>query len=193
MSTPAVTHEKRVTFAQLWANYPKDAPCVDSKGNTPAGWENQCAARVGLPLERSGVSFKGYPGARCPVNVAGHLAMVANAQMLADWLKRRPFAGCPPAELVARRPWTDGVAGRTGIVFFQDYWRRKGETRGNGSGDHIDLWNRQTLTPSIQSFLRFRLGISHLPNLNPFSRRPDNQNWYSDLEQCRQILFWQIP
>lgn len=118
--------------------------------------------------------------------------MVANAQMLADWLKRRPFPGCPPAQTIAQRPWVEGVKGRTGIVFFADYWRRRGETHGSGSGDHIDLWNKDTLTPSFQSFLRFRLGISQFPNLNPFSRREDNQNWYSDLGQSRQILFWPI-
>jgi len=88
--------------------------------------------------------------------------------------------------------WQHNVVGKTGIIFFKDYWRRRGETSGNGSGDHIDLWNLDTLTPSFVSFLRFSLGIDRVPNLIPWTRRSDNQNWYSDLGKSSQIWFWPI-
>lgn len=54
------------------------------------------------------------------------------------------------------------------------------------SGDHIDLWKNTTLTPSIQSTLRFTLGIGRIPN--PFGAG----NWYSDLGKSNQIKFWEI-
>jgi hypothetical protein len=89
--------------------------------------------------------------------------------------------------------WKTALGGRTGIVFFKDYWRRRGEMKGVGSGDHIDLWNRDSLTPGWASFLRFSIGIDRLPNLNPFTRADDNQNWYSDLGKSSAIWFWPIP
>jgi len=30
--------------------------------------------------------------------------------------------------------------GRTGIVYFQDYWKRTSDS-GRATGDHIDVWN----------------------------------------------------
>lgn len=44
----------------------------------------------------------------------------------------------------------------------------------------------------IQTFLRFTLGISSLPNLNPFTRSEDNPNWFSDLGKSSQIWFWAV-
>jgi len=118
--------------------------------------------------------------------------MVAAAQALATWLKTRPFPGCPVVQVVHGQAWQAAVARRTGIIFFKDYWRRHGERTGVGSGDHIDLWNRDTLTPSWASFLRFTIGIDRVPNLNPFTRSEDNQNWYSDLGKSTAIWFWPI-
>ena len=40
----------------------------------------------------------------------------------------------------------DKIKGRKGIVFFANYWARDGEK--HLTGDHIDLWNKSTLTPS---------------------------------------------
>lgn len=181
-----------LTFEDLWRNYPNDPPCVGDGGSPPPGWDNQCAVRLGVALERSGVSFKTFKGGRCPTGPRGG-GMVASAQSLATWLRARPFVGCPAVQIVHAPTWKIAVTGRTGIVFFQDYWRRRGEGSGNGSGDHIDLWNRDSLTPSWASFMRFTLGIDRLPNLNPFTRSDDNQNVYSDLGRSSSVLFWPIP
>jgi hypothetical protein len=115
--------------------------------------------------------------------------MIGSAQRLANWLRIHPFPGCARSRSVGGTGWETNLRGSTGVVFFKDYWRRRGETQGVGSGDHIDLWNRNTLTPSIQSFLRFTIGVSSLPDLNPFS---DAENWFSDLARSSQILFWSV-
>jgi hypothetical protein len=178
-----------IPFSRIWENYPSEQPCLDKTGRPPHGWANQCAVRVSVALERSGVSFKSFPpGGRCPLGAANN-AMIGSAQRLANWLRLRPFPGCPPPLAVGGATWEASLKGRTGIVFFENYWRRRGESAGFGTGDHIDLWNRDTLTPSLQSFLRFSLGLQRVPNLNPFS---DEENVMSDLRNSAHVVFWPI-
>lgn len=188
---PAEAAPAKVKFKKIWDAYPRGTPCLDKNGQPPQGWENQCAVRVAIALESAGVSLKTLgPGARCP-GVSKATAMIGSAQRLADWLKSHPFPGCGKAVIVTPGgEWESRISGMTGIVFFKDYWRRRGENKGTGSGDHIDLWNEDELTPSIQSFMRFSLGISRMPNLNPFS--DDQGNWYSDLSKSNQVWFWQV-
>jgi hypothetical protein len=181
-----------IPFLRIWQNYPQEPPCVDSTGKPPAGWSNQCAVKLGVALARSGVSFSTYPrGGRCPTGPSDS-ALIGSAENLANWLVNHRFPGCSPRQLIRNEHWQTAVKGRTGIMFFKDYWRRPGQTTGNGSGDHIDLWNRSTLTPSWESFLRFRLGIDRLPNLDPRTRSEDNPNWYSDLGKAAEIWLWPV-
>lgn len=119
--------------------------------------------------------------------------MVGNAAKLAGWLKEKQrFKHCGPREVLKPTTWQAMVSGRTGIIFFANYWRRHGE-RGRGTGDHIDLWNRDRLTSTLLSFMRFTLGIPSFPNLNPMTRSPDNENWYSDLSGSSEVWFWRVP
>ncbi len=173
-----------IAFATILKNYSNAPPCVRADGQIPAGYENQCAMRVGKALERSGVSFDSFHGGRCPVSPSvGGLA--ASAEGLAKWLVAKPFPGCDVRKILAAATWDEELKGRTGIVYFKDYWRRKGE-QGQGTGDHIDLWNRDTLTPGWTSFLRFRLGINQLGSL--FS----DDNVYSDLNKSRAVWFFSV-
>lgn len=72
------------------------------------------------------------------------------------------------------------ISGKTGIVFFQDYWQREGET--GITGDHIDLWNEN----EMGSYGVMRTWIRN--------------NWpavgqgmgMSDLSKSTQVLFWEI-
>jgi len=107
-------------------------------------------------------------------------------------LKLRLFCGLPSKpETVTGKDWEKKISDRTGIIFFKDYWTRKNETEANRSGDHIDLWNKNTLTPSVESFMRFRLSVNYVPN--PVNRiRGTGGNWYSDLSKSTQILFWEV-
>lgn len=75
------------------------------------------------------------------------------------------------------------IKGKTGIVFFANYWARPGEIK-NPTGDHIDLWNGTRLTASglqgvAVTFLRFGLGINSGPG-------------FSDLRNATNILFWEV-
>jgi hypothetical protein len=110
---------------------------------------------------------------------------------MGQWLELQPFAGLPKPENVTGADWQSKVKGRTGIIQFSRYWTREGEDSANASGGHIDLWNKDTLTPSTESFLRFRLGVPAIPNpLSWLRGRADNI--YSDLGKSRKILFWEI-
>lgn len=176
-----------VKFQQLWNNYPHSAPCVNQKTGEKA-YDNQCAIRVGMALEKSGVSFKSFVGPRCAFGPHGN-GMVLRAKALAIWLYSMPFKSCPASQVYEEKGFHKRLAGRTGIVFFQDYWARSTDKANSPTGDHIDLWNRDRLTPSMETFMRFTLGISRVPNLNPFG----SGNIYSDLEKSRQVMFWAFP
>lgn len=129
-----------VKFKTLWENHPTvesffdDFPC---KKNGVKAFENQCAIRMGVALEKSGVNLKSFKGARCWHNHSP--AHVLRAEELANWLK----TGFSPFKQMTSFDAKDGFAkcdGKTGIVFFKDYYGP------NNQGDHIDLWNGSRLT-----------------------------------------------
>lgn len=166
-----------VTFQTIWMNYPQHSPCMDKKGAAPAGFENQCAIKVGYALERSGVSFASFKGKRCP-DAPRTSGMVAIAQELADWLGPKSFPGCPMAEKYAGKEGFEKIKGRTGIIFLANYWQRSGETGSRRSGDHIDLWSGSRMT-SWSSVIRIHLGISW-------------DGIWSDYEKATEVRFWHI-
>jgi hypothetical protein len=173
-----------VKFIDLWIGYPKTStPYRDPKtGKVPKIYDNQCAIRVSVSLHAVGVTMKSFKGASLTVD---EKKVAIRAQELADWLKLQPFCGLPQrAEVITGADWQAKIKGRTGIIFFKDYWSRDGEVR-NATGDHIDLWNgskmtASSLTGAFHSFLRFTIGIDHI------------EGFYSDLGKAKQILFWEI-
>lgn len=171
---------KRITFAELWNAYPNEAaPCKNPKTGD-AAFSDECAIRVGTCLATAGITNKSFTGARCWYE--GHpRSHMLRAEEVANWLLLRPFAGCPKPTDITGKNWQAAAKGRTGIVFFKDYWRRDSEKQ--PTGDHIDLWNGSSLTaPSLQgrinNFFRFTLGLGVA--------------WYSDLAKSRQIWLWEI-
>ncbi|WP_250498833.1 T6SS effector amidase Tae4 family protein [Caballeronia sp. GAWG1-5s-s] len=177
-----------VPFAELWAAYPKSAPCIDPSTGK-AAFEDECAIRFGACLAAVGITNKSFKGETCWFH--GHpRSHTLRAKEVAQWLHLQPFAGCPTPETVTGEDWKDKITGRTGIAFFGSYWRRSLKER-QPSGDHIDLWDGQRLTPSTETTLRFGLGISHVWNpLSAIGIGPEN--FYSDLSQAKTILFWDI-
>lgn len=173
-----------VKFDALWNAYhgghPSDAK--DARGELL--YKDQCAIRVSVALHAVGVDMRSFTGA---FTVIDQKRAALRAAELAAWLNKVPFCGLPlKPQNVAGADWQSKVKGRSGIIYFADYWARAGESQANGSGDHIDLWNKGTLTPSIESTLRFRLGIRRIAN--PFG----SGNWYSSLDNAKTILFWEI-
>jgi hypothetical protein len=175
----------RIPFNVLWENYPDDDPCVNKDGKPPPGWDNQCAVRVSTALTKSGASLASFKGGRCPTG--GPNDMIGSAQQLAKWLAdRKRFENQSITVKLPPKQFENAVAGRPGIIFFSNYWRRRGEHHGPGTGDHIDLWNGSRLTARFTSFLRFTLGINRVPHLF------EDGNWYSDLHQSSEVRFWHV-
>lgn len=175
-------------FATLWASYPGSPPFVDPKtGKPPPGYENQCAIKVSVAIHGVGIEMKSFRGAAETVN---GLPAALLASQLAAWLKQQPFCGLPTSpENVTGAEWQNRIRGRTGIVYFADYWARnaKEEAGDKPTGDHIDLWNGSRLTATGMSFFSTmgrRLGIGSLGA---------GTSWgYSDLSRSSEILFWEI-
>ncbi len=178
---PPSPHAPSLHFAALWAGYPAGTPYVDRKtGHPPPGFDNQCAIRLSVALHAAGVPMESFRGAY--VLIKSQRAAV-RAEELAAWLKLQALPGVASAENVTGEKWQEKIKGRTGIVFFANYWARPGETK-HPTGDHIDLWNGNRLTISSPeglavTVLRFGLGVTSGPG-------------FSDLGKATSILFWEI-
>lgn len=172
----------KLSFASLWAGYPSSKPYLDAKtGEPPKGFENQCAMKVSVALHAAGIDLASFRGAH--VFLGGKRAAI-RAEELSSWLKSQRIAGMvsPPVDITGEN-WQDSIKGKTGIVFFANYWARAGEAR-SPTGDHIDLWNGSRLTASglegaMVTVLRFGLGVNSGPG-------------FSDLGKATTILFWEV-
>lgn len=174
-----------VTFARLWASYPSGHPYVDSKtGKPPPGFSNQCAIKVSMAIHGAGIEMKSFRGNA--IKIDGFTTSYV-AEQLASWLKLQPFCGLPKEpENVTGKHWEVAIKGRTGIIFFANYWKRDGEST-TPTGDHIDLWNGSRLTANAPNLVR-RFGISSIQWLpGPLSAYN-----FSDLGNSTKILFWEV-
>ena len=179
-----------VKFSDLWEHYPDKPPYIDPKtGKPPSGFTNQCAIKVSVAIHGAGIEMKSFTAGVIGVNPKDFGRVEINgkntatlAAQLAMWLKKQSFCGLPQQpENVTGEDWEKKIQGRTGIIFFGDYWRRDGESASSASGGHIDLWNKDALTSSFHTFLRFRIGVHR-----PWPRI------YSDLRGAKTILFFEV-
>lgn len=162
-----------IKFSAIWSAYPRFDPCDAKAANDKPLFQNQCAIRLSYALRKAGVTFKSYPEKRkCWLHPgADHILA---AKELADWLELQPFVGCKKSENITGEDWRDKVAGRTGIICFEDYYT---PSQGSG-GDHIDLWNKGKMT-GFGTGLRARFGIV-IPGI------------WSDLRKAKKIRFFPI-
>jgi hypothetical protein len=174
-----------VTFSKLWESYPGGHPYSDSKtGKPPKGYENQCAIKVSKAIHGAGIQMKSFNGASVTMD---DLKTAVVATQLADWLKLQPFCGLPKEpENITGKEWESKIKSRSGIIYFENYWHRQGETK-VATGDHIDLWNGSKLTPNAVNNVR-RLGLNSVQWL-PWPL--DDLN-FSDLGNSTKILFWEV-
>ncbi|MET1080296.1 MAG: type VI secretion system amidase effector protein Tae4 [Pseudomonas sp.] len=170
-----------ITFAALWKAYPSKKPYIDSEtGKPPAGYDNQCAIKVSVALEGAGFSLKNYKGAAVSL---GATRAAIRAQEMAKWLAGQKIDGIEAPIDITGKDWESKIKGRTGIVYFADYWARPGEKA--PTGDHIDLWNGSRLTASglegvAVAIARFGFGINSVPDA------------WSDLGAATKIMFWEV-
>lgn len=177
-----------VTFAKLWDNYVTGNPYLDPKtGKVPDNYDNQCAIRMSATFHKVGVEMKSFTPANVdvkPGKIIGRIRLngkftATRADELASWLKRQPFCGLPrKPEDVTGEDWEKKVRGRTGIIFFDGYWTRDGESPANASGGHIDLWNGEKMT-GFGTGIRARWNIV-IPGI------------WSDFRKAKTILFFPI-
>jgi hypothetical protein len=170
----------RISFVKLWQGYPDSHPYVDPKtGNDPPGFDSQCAIKLSVSLHAAGVDLDSFKGASVRVR---ETRLAIRAEELASWLKLQHFDGVLGAVDITGENWQDKIKGKRGIVSFANYWTRDGEK--TPTGDHIDLWNADTLTSSglagfAVSFARFRLGMHSFIG-------------FSDLGKASKIMFWEV-
>ncbi len=174
----------RITFEELWNKYPsKDLKHINAKTKKDE-FGNHCAINVSEALYQNGIKLKSFRGVKCYHKCpSGKNIHVLRAQELANWLKKRPFAGCPKALEYTGETYEDKVNGKTGIIFFKDYWQRNGETGDTRTGDHIDLWNENELAS---------IGLIATWIRRTFSEFSENWLDMSDLKKSKKVLFWEI-
>lgn len=155
-----------VQFHTLWENHPVVT------GNTPvldrAVYENQCAINLSVSLINSGIALDNFRGTLSWQKDKPKCAI--RAQELADWLKFRRFPTC--LRTLKPENFEDQIKGRTGIIFFQNYWGR------GSQGDHIDLWNGMRMT-SAASWIRIHFNVHW-------------QGIWDDFHKAEGVWFWSI-
>lgn len=183
-STQVVSHTT-IKFENLWDNYPTDSiKHIDSKTGKDV-FDDHCAINVSQSLYNCGILLKSFKGTKCwacpSKDSSGKGIHAIRAQELASYLSTRPFAGCPAPQRLTGSTYEATVKGKTGIIFFKDYWQRSGES--GRTGDHIDLW-RESKLASIGGALTFIRQT--FPNI------AENYLDMSDLRRASEVLFWEI-
>jgi hypothetical protein len=136
-----------VQFQNLWTNHPyPEFPCDKDT------FKNQCAIRMGVALEKSGVDTKSfdlmYPKRRCYPGFKHEPRHILAAQELANWIWRRKSQRVTFGDVeIHKKVSSERFSKRKGIVFIKNGW---------GATDHIDLWNGSALKGGAQSY--FSLG-----------------------------------
>lgn len=138
---------------------------------------------MGTALHRSGV--KNIPGvAQCWFKEHKGKGHYLRAEDLANGLRKTYIAGIQQVEEIDPKDFHKTIFGKTGIIFFKDYWQRGNESFRDRSGDHIDLWNVSRLT-SLRSWFRIHLRIGDL-GMHSVS------DSISDYEDSKTIWFWRV-
>lgn len=165
-------------FDNLWLNYPdKDAlkkTCFNKQLKSSAPFSDYCAIMLSESLIKSGITLNSFKGSKCWSHPGLKHALLA--EQLAHWLEGNIIQGLGKTEKINPAFFQKELDGKTGIIFFKDYWQRGKETFENRSGDHIDLWNRNKITSSgmfLRSILEFMGRVS-------------------DLNKSKEIWFWEV-
>jgi hypothetical protein len=108
---------------------------------------------------------------------------------LANWLLKnwKKIGSSAPLKLTGAT-YEEAVKGKTGIIFFGDYWHRDTDKKGERTGDHIDLWNTNTLGSMTGVGGRtFRTWFRRT-----FPTFTEHVLSASDLTKSKVVIFWEI-
>ena len=150
------------------------ARCFNKQPTSSKPFKDYCAIMLSESLIRSGVSLNGFKGNRCWSHQGIKHALLA--EDLANHLKTLNLPWLGSVKKLNPPTFESAIKGKTGIIFFKDYWQRGQESFDHRSGDHIDLWNKDEITSSSM-FTREILEF--------FGR-------VSDLNKSREIWFWEV-
>lgn len=132
---------------------------------------------------KSGINLDGFKGVTCE-NCSLDEKHALNAEALAKWLGKAKIDGMLAPVALTGANFFNYIKGKTGIVYFEDYWPRQGESRDKGprTGDHNDLWNKNELASLglMQSWAR-----RNFPGVFERFQR-------SDYAKSKRVIFWEI-
>ncbi len=134
-----------VFFNTLWVNHPAIKGIINPcSTNGKINFSNQCAIRMSVCLDKSGVSLTSFNGAKCYPGHGHSQSHVLRAEELASWIeKQNSLFGTPTKK---KKVKSTDYKNKKGIVLFKNFW-------GAGNqGDHIDLWNGAVMTRGAPSY-----------------------------------------
>lgn len=178
--------KEEVSFKELWSNYPSYFSPIKHKDPKSGKdiFSNHCAINCSDALHKSGVELKRFNGTKCWHCPEEEPIHAIRAQELSNWLiNTAPIEGMLPPKFLSGENFEEYVEGKTGIIFFKDYWQRSSESGNTRTGDHIDLWKKNKLA----SIGWFWTAVRR--NAPQFS---EDYLDMSDLRKSEQVIFWEI-
>lgn len=167
-----------INFETLWKNFPNEvaikSQCTNKQPTSNKPFGNYCSIMLSDCLIKSGVDLSLIKAKRCWSHEGKKHILLA--EELANGLKSNNLSGLSPAQRISPGSFQNQLKDKTGIIFFKDYWQRGNESFSSRSGDHIDLWNKGSIT-SGGMFLRSVYEIFGL---------------VSDLNKSKEIWFWEV-
>ena len=151
----------------------------DKKGNEC--FSNYCAINLSEALRKSEIKLVKFEGATCWGCDVENGSHAIRATELAKWLLKNNINGVGKVKVLNGSNYADYVRGKTGVIYFEDFWVRKGQT--SRTGDHIDLWNKNELE-SIGTFLTWIR--------RTFPGTSEAFFDMSDLTKSKRVYFWEM-
>jgi RHS repeat-associated protein len=178
----------KIDFNTLWKNHPGKHIDHINKTSEKENYENQCAIELSEALIKSGISLNGYKGGTCK-DCSINQKHALNAEQLANFLvKSVNVEGMSKPVFLTGKNYESYVEGKTGIIYYADYWKRTSDKKDQRTGDHIDLWNTNTLASATGIGGRtFRTWFRRT-----FPEFSENHLDASDLTKSKRVIFWEI-
>ncbi|CCN80767.1 Conserved hypothetical protein [Vibrio nigripulchritudo SFn27] len=165
-------------FKELWDKFPDGdimrGRCQNKQPNGTRPFDNYCAILLSEAFIRTGISTKSAKVTKCWSHSGSK--HIIRAQEMAHWLNKSNLSFVGKREKINPSTFSDDLKGRTGIIFFKDYWQRGSEAFSNRSGDHIDLWNKDEITSGGM----FRRSLYEFFGV------------VSDFNDSREVWFWEV-
>ena len=177
-----------IEFKTLWKNHPGKHIDHINKKTKKENYENQCAIELSEALIKSGISLNGYKGGTCK-DCSINQKHALSAEQLSNFLvKSSNFEGFSKPVYLTGKNYESYVEGKTGIIYYADYWKRASDKNDQRTGDHIDLWNTNTLASATGVGGRtFRTWFRR-----SFPEFSENHLDASDLTRAKKVIFWEI-